>query len=41
MAKMKQQQNKLYDTDYNLWVLETVKKLENWEFDLLDLEKLI
>jgi hypothetical protein len=32
---------KLYDTDYNLWVLETVKQLENREFNSLDLENLI
>lgn len=32
---------KLYDTDYNLWVLETVKKLENGDFKNIDLENLI
>ncbi len=31
----------LYDTDYNLWVLETVKKLENHDFNLVDWENLI
>ena len=31
----------LYDTDYHLWVLETVKQLENREFSALDLENLI
>jgi len=31
----------LYDTDYNLWVLETVKQLEKREFNALDLENLI
>lgn len=31
----------LYETDYNLWVLETVKQLEKREFDALDLENLI
>jgi hypothetical protein len=41
MVKITQQQKKLYNTDYNLWVLETVKKLENREFNLLDLENLI
>ena len=41
MVKITQQQKKLYDTDYNLWVLETVRKLENREFNLLDLENLI
>ena len=31
----------LYDIDYNLWVLETVKKLKNREFNALDLDNLI
>jgi hypothetical protein len=31
----------LYDSDYNLWVLETVKQLEKREFSALDLEHLI
>jgi DNA repair ATPase RecN len=31
----------LYDVDYNLWVLETVKQLERREFNALDLENLI
>ncbi|MBE9223649.1 DUF29 domain-containing protein [Cyanobacterium stanieri LEGE 03274] len=31
----------LYDTDYNLWVLETVKKLEKKDLDSLDWENLI
>lgn len=31
----------LYDTDYHLWVLETLKNLENKDFDSLDLENLI
>jgi type I site-specific restriction-modification system R (restriction) subunit len=31
----------LYDTDYHLWVMETVKLLENKAFDSLDLENLI
>ncbi len=31
----------LYDTDYHLWVLETLKKLENKDFESLDLENLI
>ena len=41
MVKITQQQKKLYNTDYNLWVLKTVRNLENREFDLLDLENLI
>lgn len=31
----------LYDVDYNLWVLETVKQLQEREFNALDLENLI
>lgn len=34
-------QTNLYDTDYNLWILETVKKLENRDFNSIDLENLI
>lgn len=32
---------KLYETDYQLWVMKTVKQLENKEFDHLDLQNLI
>ena len=31
----------LYDTDYNLWVLETIKQLENKDFESVDWENLI
>jgi len=31
----------LYETDYNLWVLETVKQLENKEFNTVDWENLL
>jgi hypothetical protein len=31
----------LYDTDYNLWVLETVKLLQEGNFNKIDLENLI
>lgn len=31
----------LYETDYNLWVLETVRNLQNRDFGMLDLENLI
>ena len=31
----------LYETDYHLWVLDTVKQLQNREFSNLDLENLI
>lgn len=37
---IKQEKN-LYETDYNLWVLETVKKLEKKDFYSIDLENLI
>ncbi len=36
-----QEQKSLYDSDYNLWVLETVKKLENRDLNSLDWENLI
>ena len=41
VAELKQKQKNLYDTDYNLWVLETVKQLKNKNFNALDLENLI
>ncbi|MBE9197170.1 DUF29 family protein, partial [Synechocystis sp. LEGE 06083] len=31
----------LYDTDYNLWVLDMAAKLKRQEFSALDLENLI
>lgn len=31
----------LYETDYNLWVLQTVKQLKNRKFNALDLDNLI
>ncbi|QDZ39002.1 DUF29 domain-containing protein [Euhalothece natronophila Z-M001] len=34
-------QKKLYETDYHLWVLETVKNLQNKEFEAIDWENLI
>ena len=34
-------QNQLYETDYNLWVLDTAEKLKNRELDSLDWENLI
>ena len=41
MTQLKQQKKSLYDTDYNLWVLETVKQLEKRDLDTLDWENLI
>ncbi|WP_069791858.1 DUF29 domain-containing protein [Cyanobacterium sp. IPPAS B-1200] len=41
VAQVTKNQTNLYDTDYNLWVLETVKKLENRDLDSLDWENLI
>jgi hypothetical protein len=41
VAELKAEHKSLYDTDYNLWVLETVKKLENRDLDSLDWENLI
>ena len=37
----KQTTKNLYDTDYHLWVMETVERLKNKEFDYLDLQNLI
>jgi hypothetical protein len=41
VTELKTGTKKLYDYDYNLWVLETVKQLKNKEFNHLDLENLI
>ena len=34
VAESQPTQKQLYDTDYNLWVLETVKQLENRDLTL-------
>ncbi len=39
--KLVRTQNTLYETDYNLWVLETVKQLQHRDFSSLDVENLI
>ena len=41
VSDLKQLQKALYDTDYNLWVIETVKQLQEHKFENLDLENLI
>jgi len=41
VRELKPTVKKLYDTDYNLWVIETVKLLENRDFDSIDWENLI
>ena len=41
VAQLIKNQTNLYDTDYNLWVLDTVKKLENRDLDSLDWDNLI
>jgi hypothetical protein len=41
MTELAQNLKHLYETDYNLWILETVKKLENRAFSELDLDHLI
>ena len=41
VSDLEQLQKSLYDTDYNLWIEETVKKLQAKNFDNLDLENLI
>jgi uncharacterized membrane-anchored protein YjiN (DUF445 family) len=41
VLEFKQKQKSLYDTDYNLWILETVEKLKKKNFQSIDLENLI
>jgi hypothetical protein len=41
VTQIKTENKSLYETDYNLWVLETVKKLENRDLDSVDWENLI
>ncbi|NCO74570.1 MAG: DUF29 domain-containing protein [Cyanobacteria bacterium] len=41
VAELIKNKQDLYDTDYNLWVLETVKKLEKRDLDSLDWDNLI
>jgi hypothetical protein len=41
VAELRKKNKSLYETDYNLWVLETVTKLKNRDLDALDWENLI
>jgi hypothetical protein len=41
VAQLQQASKPLYDVDYHLWVLETVKQLENRNFDSVDWNNLI
>ncbi|MGK7873327.1 MAG: DUF29 domain-containing protein, partial [Xenococcaceae cyanobacterium] len=41
LTQPKQGNKSLYDTDFHLWVLETLRQLENKDFESLDLENLI
>ncbi|MBE9176003.1 DUF29 domain-containing protein [Synechocystis salina LEGE 06155] len=41
VAELRKTNTSLYETDYNLWVLETVAKLKNKDLDNLDWENLI
>jgi Domain of unknown function DUF29 len=41
VAELIKNKQDLYDTDYNLWVLETVKILEKRDLDSLDWDNLI
>ena len=41
VAELRKTNKSLYETDYNLWVLETVGKLKNQDLDALDWENLI
>ena len=41
VAELRKSNKSLYETDYNLWVLETVAKLKSKDLDDLDWENLI
>jgi hypothetical protein len=41
LTESQQKQKQLYETDYHLWVLETVKQLQNGDFKAVDWENLI
>ncbi|AFZ43733.1 protein of unknown function DUF29 [Halothece sp. PCC 7418] len=41
VAESQSRQTNLYEADYNLWVLETVKQLENKEFNAVDWDNLL
>ena len=41
VAESKQRQKQLYESDYYLWVVETVKQLQNLDFAVIDWENLI
>jgi hypothetical protein len=41
IAELKSTTKSLYESDYSLWVQETVKQLQNRDFDALDLENLV
>ena len=41
VAELRKTNTSLYETDYNLWVLETVAKLKSRDLDALDWENLI
>jgi len=41
VAESQQAQKQLYETDYHLWVVETVKQLQNRDLEAIDWENLI
>jgi len=41
LTESQQKQKQLYQTDYHLWVIETVKQLQNGDFKAVDWENLI
>ena len=41
VTESQQAQKPLYESDYNLWVVETVQKLQNRELEAIDWENLI
>ena len=40
-VELKQSQTNLYDLDFHLWVEETIKRLQEKDFENIDLENLI
>lgn len=41
VAELRKTNKSLYETDYNLWVMETVQRLQNQDLDDLDWDNLI
>jgi len=41
VVESQQRQQQLYEADYHLWVVETVKQLQNQDFESVDWDNLI